>query len=138
MFTPSPIPTHTGCACVPHPADPDPTTEADLMQARSIAGGLARYGIGPDRWSTAVDPEAGGAVLRVCAEDGTLVTLVIPAPGAPFPVHRNRRRVAALDARRVYGTRDAHVAALFVAYMRDRAALELPRVDSRPRAQNVV
>ncbi|MGJ5898325.1 hypothetical protein ACSCBZ_41250 [Streptomyces niveiscabiei] len=126
-----------GCGCVPAPADPDPSTTADIMQARAIAAGLAEFGIGPARWSAAYDHQGAAVVLRVDTSRG-LYALVIPAPGQPFPVHYRGERIGALDCRRTYGTADSYTAALFAAFLRDRAALEIPGRDACPTSENVV
>ncbi|WP_411143134.1 hypothetical protein [Streptomyces sp. x-80] len=126
-----------GCGCLPAPAEPDPATTADIMQARAIAAGLAEFGIGPDRWSAAYDHEAAAVVLRVDTSRG-LYALVIPAPGQAFPVLHRAERIGALDCRRIYGTADSYTAALFAAFLRDRAALEIPGRDVCPIAQNMV
>lgn len=73
-----------GCGCVPAPAEPDPGTTADIMQARAIAGGLAEFGIGPRRWSAAYDHQAAAVVLRVDTPRG-LYALAIPAPASRSP-----------------------------------------------------
>lgn len=126
-----------GCGCVPAPAEPDPGTAADIMQARAIAAGLAEFGIGPARWSAAYDHKAAAVVVRVDTPRG-LYALAIPAPGQPFPVHHRGERVGALDCRRAYGTADSYTAALFAAFLRDRAALSIPGRDVCPTPQNMV
>lgn len=126
-----------GCGCIPAPAEPDPGTTADIMQARAIAAGLAEFGIGPARWSAAYDHEAAAVVLRVDTPRG-LYALTIPAPGEPFPVRHRGERIGALDCRRTYGTADSYTAALFAAFLRDRAALEIPGRDAFPLPQNMV
>ncbi|MER7043632.1 hypothetical protein ABT391_01775 [Streptomyces jumonjinensis] len=117
-----------GCGCVPAPAEPDPAMTADIMQARAIAEGLAEFGIGPARWSAAYDPEAAAVALRVDTPRG-LYALTIPQPGQPFPVRHRGERIGALDCRRTYGTADSYTAALFAAFLRDRAALDIPGKD---------
>ncbi|WP_030020205.1 hypothetical protein [Streptomyces monomycini] len=126
-----------GCGCVPAPAEPDPGTTADTMQARAIAGGLAEFGIGPARWSAAYDHETAAVMLRVETPRG-LYALGIPAPGQPFPVHHRGQRIGALDCRRTYGTADSYTAALFAAFLRDRAALEIPGRGVCPAPLNMV
>jgi hypothetical protein len=126
-----------GCGCVPAPAEPDPSTTADIMQARAIASGLAEFGIGPARWSAAYDHQAAAVVLRVDTPRG-LYALAIPAPGQPFPVRHRGERIGALDCRRTYGTADSYTAALFAAFLRDRAALDIPGRDACPTPKNMV
>ncbi|MGW7292876.1 hypothetical protein ACWGIB_10875 [Streptomyces xiamenensis] len=126
-----------GCGCVPAPAERDPSTTADIMQARAIASGLSEFGIGRARWSTAYDHQAAAVVLRVDTPRG-LYGLVIPAPGKPFPVHHRGKRIGALDCRRTYGTADSYTAALFAVFLRDRAALEIPGRDACLSPQNMV
>ncbi|MCZ4125994.1 hypothetical protein [Streptomyces sp. H39-S7] len=126
-----------GCGCVPAPAEPDPATTADIMQARAIASGLAEFGIGPARWSAAYDDQAAAVVLRVDTPRG-LYALAIPAPGQPFPVRHRGERIGALDCRRTYGTADSYTAALFAAFLRDRAALDIPGRDACPTPPNMV
>ncbi|MDX2538828.1 hypothetical protein [Streptomyces scabiei] len=126
-----------GCGCVPAPAEPDPNTTADIMQARAIASGLAEFGIGPARWSAAYDHQAAAVVLRVDTPRG-LYALAIPAPGQPFPVRHRGERIGALDCRRTYGTADSYTAALFAAFLRDRAALDIPGQGACPTPQNMV
>ncbi len=126
-----------GCGCVPAPAEPDPGTTADIIQARAIASGLAEFGIGPARWSAAYDHQAAAVVLRVDTPRG-LYALAIPAPGQPFPVRHRGVRVGVLDCRRVYGTADSLTAALFGAFLRDRAALDIPGRDVCSTLKNVV
>ncbi|MCC3767281.1 hypothetical protein [Streptomyces sp. UNOC14_S4] len=126
-----------GCGCLPAPAELDPGTVADIMQARAIAGGLEEFGIGPARWSAAYDREAAAVVLRVDTSRG-LYALVIPAPGQPFPVRHRGGYVGALDCRRAYDTADSYIGALFAAFLRDRAALDIPGLDVCPTPRNVV
>ncbi|MEV0278551.1 hypothetical protein AB0I22_19515 [Streptomyces sp. NPDC050610] len=126
-----------GCGCVPAPAEPGPETTADIMQARAIAAELREFGIGPARWSAAYDHEAAAVVLRVDTRRG-LYALAIPAPEQPFPVRHRGERIGALDCRRTYGTADSYTAALFAAFLRDRAALDIPGRDVHPIAQNMV
>ncbi|MFI5809179.1 hypothetical protein [Streptomyces sp. NPDC051561] len=126
-----------GCGCVPRSAEPDPATVADIMQARAIAGSLAEFGIGSARWSTAYDHQAAAVVLRVDTPRG-LYALVIPEPGQAFPVFYRGQRIGALDSRRVYGNADSYTGALFAAYLRDRAALEIPGRDASLALQNMV
>jgi hypothetical protein len=126
-----------GCGCLPAPAEPDPGTIADIMQARAIAAGLAEFGIGPARWSAAYDHQAAAVVLRVDTPRG-LYALTIPAPGQPFPVRHRGERIGALDCRRTYGTADSLTAAMFAAFLRGRAALDIPGRDVCPTPQNVV
>ncbi|MFE7118538.1 hypothetical protein ACFU99_24290 [Streptomyces sp. NPDC057654] len=122
-----------GCGCVPAPTEPGPATTADIMQARAIAAELTEFGIIP----AAYDHEAAAVVLRVDTRRG-LYALVIPAPGQPFPVRHRGERIGALDCRRTYGTADSYTAALFAAFLRDRAALDIPGRGVRPTAKNVV
>lgn len=126
-----------GCGCFPAPAEPDPGATADIMQARAIAAGLAEFGIGPARWSAAYDHQAAAVVLRVDTPRG-LYALAIPVPGQPFPVRHRGERIGALDCHRTYGTADSHTAAMFAAFLRDRAALDIPGRDVCPTLQNVV
>ena len=126
-----------GCGCHPAPAKPDSGTTADIMQARAIAYGLAEFGIGPACWSAAYDHQAAAVVLRVDTPRG-LYALAIPAPGRPFPVRHRGERIGALDCRRTYGTADSYTAALFGAFLRDRAALDFPGRDACPTTYNVV
>ncbi|MGX2994920.1 hypothetical protein JNUCC64_11570 [Streptomyces sp. JNUCC 64] len=125
------------CGYAAAPAEPNPGIAADLMQARAIAGGLGEFGIGAARWSAAYDPEAAAAVLRVDTPRG-LYSLAIPAPGQAFPVRHHGERIGALDCRRTYGTADSYVAALFAAFLRDRAALDFPGRDVCPTRKNMV
>ncbi|MFE4635496.1 hypothetical protein ACFRJ1_19275 [Streptomyces sp. NPDC056773] len=126
-----------GCGCVPAPAEPDPATLADMMQARAIAAGLAEFGIGSARWSTAYDAAAGTVVLRLDTPRG-LYALGIPEPGEAFPVYHRGQRIGALDCRRTHGTADSLTAVLFAAYLRDRAALDIPTRDVLISAKNMV
>lgn len=126
-----------GCGCVPAPAEPNPVTLADMMQARAIAAGLAEFGIGPSRWSTAYDIAAASVVLRLDTPRG-LYALGIPEPGQAFPVYHQGERIGALDCRRTHGTADSLTAVRFAAYLRDRAALDIPRRDVLTSAKNMV
>lgn len=125
------------CGCFRASVEPDPGTSADIMQARSIASGLAEFGITPAHWSTAYDHDAAAVLLRVDTPHG-LFALAIPAPGHPFPVYHRRQRIGALDCRRTYGTADSYTAALFAAFLRDRAALDIPGKDVCLSAKNLV
>ncbi|ATM24855.1 hypothetical protein SMD44_p20072 (plasmid) [Streptomyces alboflavus] len=125
-----------GCGCVPAPAEPDPGTTTDVMQARAIAAGLAEFGIGAADWSAAFDPQAAAVVLRVDTPRG-LYALAIPAPGQSFPVRHRGMRIGTLDCRRTYGTADSYTAALFAAFLRDRAALSIPGRDVHHAPQNM-
>ncbi|MFF2027004.1 hypothetical protein ACFVW2_35115 [Streptomyces sp. NPDC058171] len=125
------------CGYAAAPAEPNASVAADLMQARAIAGGLAEFGIGSARWSAAYDPETAAVVLRVDTPRG-LYALAIPEPGQPFPVRHHGERIGALDCRRTYGTADSYIAALFAAFLRDRAALDFPGRDVCPTRQNMV
>jgi hypothetical protein len=133
----APIETDQPCGCFPADAQPAPAVAADTMQARAIAAGLAEFGVTPAHWSTAYDAEAAAVLLRVDTPRG-LFALAIPAPGHPFPVYYRRQRVGALDCRRTYGTADSYTAALFAAFLRDRAALEIPGKDVWFSAKNLV
>ncbi|MGA4842100.1 hypothetical protein [Streptomyces sp. G45] len=126
-----------GCGCVPAPAEPDPGTTADIMQARAIAAGLAEFGIGPAHWSAAYDHQAAAVVLRVDTPRG-LYGLAIPAPGQRFPVRYQGKHIGVLECRRTYGTADSYTAALFAAFLRDRAALSFPGRDVCRGRLNVV
>ncbi|MFD7583594.1 hypothetical protein [Kitasatospora sp. NPDC059817] len=125
------------CGYAAAPADPNPGIAADLMQARAIAGGLAEFGIGSARWSAVHDREAAAVVLRVDTPRG-LYALAIPEPGQAFGVRHHGERIGALDCRRTYGTADSYTAALFAAFLRDRAALDFPGRDVCPILQNMV
>ncbi|WP_237308010.1 hypothetical protein [Streptomyces alboflavus] len=106
------------------------------MQARAIAAGLAEFGIGAADWSAAFDPQAAAVVLRVDTPRG-LYALAIPAPGQSFPVRHRGMRIGTLDCRRTYGTADSYTAALFAAFLRDRAALSIPGRDVHHAPQNM-
>jgi len=137
---PRSAPTETAeqvCGCFRAEAQAAPAVAADTMQARAIAAGLAEFGVTPAHWSTAYDAEAVAVLLRVDTPHG-LFALAIPAPGQPFPVYHRRQRVGALDCRRTYGTADSYAAALFAAFLRDRAALEIPGKDVCLSAKNLV
>ncbi|MBD0688538.1 hypothetical protein [Streptomyces sp. CBMA123] len=125
------------CGYAAAPAESNPSIAADIMQARAIASGLAEFGIGSARWSAAYDREAAAVVLRVDTPRG-LYALAIPEPGQAFPVRHRGERIGALDCSRTYGTADSYTAALFAAFLRDRAALDLPGRDGCLTPQNMV
>ncbi|WP_331718299.1 hypothetical protein [Streptomyces sp. NBC_00134] len=112
-----------GCGCVPAATVEMPAARAAaLHQARAICGALASLGIPAARRSAVYDEEARRPVVRVATDHG-LYALHIPPMAQPFAVYRDGRRNGSLGARRVPAVSDDHVAALYVAYLRDRGEL---------------
>ncbi|MEU1133340.1 hypothetical protein ABZ383_26385 [Streptomyces sp. NPDC005900] len=112
-----------GCGCLP--ASPSPLSAAQAMalqQARAICDALGKLGIAAAR-RTAVIDDARRTVVRYAAAHG-LYALHIPPQGAQFAVYRDGRRNGALGARRVPAVSDDHLAALYLAYLRDRGELD--------------
>lgn len=128
-----------GCGCFPAPAQPDPDSgaTADIMQARAIAYGLAEFGIGPACWSAAYDRQAAAVVLRVDTPRG-LYALAIPAPGRPFPVRHRGDRIGSPGLPPHSRQPHSYTAALFAAFLRDRAALDFPGRDACLTIYNMV
>ncbi|MEU1121825.1 MULTISPECIES: hypothetical protein [unclassified Streptomyces] len=111
------------CGCVPTaPVTITAARAAALQQARAVAAALGDLGVPAPHRSAAYEEHARRAVVRVATTHG-LYALHVPPMGAPFTVDRDGYRNGALGARRVPAVSDDHVAALYVAYLRDRGEL---------------
>lgn len=120
-----------GCGCAPAaaPAAMPKARALALQQARAVTAALAELGVPAARRSATYDEQARRPVVRIVTAHG-LYALHIPPVGQVYPVHRNGRRNGTLgDTHRTPAVSDSHVAALLLAYLRDRGELEWTEQD---------